>query len=184
MAADLRRAKKTFNIVSIALIDQLLGMFKEEPTLKYFKSEIQRYLTHPTDSHVPAANYFDTMNVETKVPPPEGETDALVVAELILKKDERLFGPECGVVVPALEVLNLKAKWPLLRPSEKLLVWGYLERLATHATQVVIGMQMLIPEMREALQKISQQMKDDPEEFARRTKSVLHAAAAAKKGSN
>lgn len=192
MASELRRAKKAFNVVSIALIDQLLAMFKGEPVLTFFRGEIEKFAADPKTAHVPAANYFGTMNVATKIKPavlPEGaDPEAeVVVGELVVCRDERLFGPDCGVVVPALEALGLKAKWPKLSAAEKEMVWGYLGRLATHAAQVVVGMQMSDPKMRAALEQLSQEGGLQPgataAEYAKaaeRARTVLKATASLK----
>jgi hypothetical protein len=188
MASELRRAKKAFNVVSIALIDQLLAMFKGEPVLSFFRGEIEKFAADPKTAHVPAANYFGTMNVATKIKPVVGEGSdpeaEVVVGELVVCRDDRLFGPDCGVVVPALEALGLKAKWPKLSPAEKEMVWGYLGRLATHAAQVVVGMQMSDPKMRAALEQLSKEGGLQPgataAEYAKaaeRAKTVLKATA-------
>ena len=166
MASELRRAKKAFNVVSVALIDQLLSIFKGEPVLTFFRGEIVKFSEDVKNAHVPAANYFGTMNVATKIKPEPAangkvpEDEEVVVGELVVCHDERLFGPECGVVVPALEALGLKAKWPKLNPSEKAMVWDYLARLATHAAQVVVGMQMADPRMRATLEAMSHECGD------------------------
>lgn len=153
MAAELRRAKKTFNVVSTALIDQLLAAFPNEPVLTFFRGEIDKLAADPKTAHVPAANFFATMNVATKIQATDSD-EMTVVGELVVRHDERLFGPECGVVVPALEALGLKAKWPKLSAKEREMVWGYLGRLATHAAQVVVGTQMSDPKMKAAIEEI------------------------------
>lgn len=187
MATELRRAKKAFNIVSIALIDQLLAIFKEEPVLMFFRGEVEKFAKDAKTSHVPAANYFGTMNIATKVKPAEGSEGEVVVGELVVCRDDRLFGPECGVVVPALEALGLKSKWPKLTAMEKEMVWGYLGRLATHAAQVVVGMQISDPRMREALEQLSKEgglhagaTAAEYAKAAERAKAVLKATASLK----
>ena len=140
---ELKRAKKTFNVISVALIDQLLKIFGEEPVLMFFRSEIEKFSKDRADDHVPAANFFGTMNVETKLARESDRmSDPIPVGELIIRKDERLFGPETGVVIPALEALGLCQKWPKLSPANKEMVWGYLIRMAQTSTQVVVGMRM------------------------------------------
>ena len=152
MTSEIRRAKKTFNVVSVALIDQLLVLFKEEPKLIFFKEEMQRLSADKKQDHLPAANFFQTMNIETKIEPSgdtkrAGDDGKIVVGELVIRKDDRLFGPEVGVTVAALEVLNLKEKWPKLTQANKDMVWDYLIRMAKSAAQVVFGMQMMDPKM-------------------------------------
>lgn len=178
MATELRRAKKAFNVVSIALIDQLLSIFKNEPVLEFFRGEVEKMAADPKTAHVPAANYFGTMNVATKIKavPAAGDPQVeVVVGEMVVCRDERLFGTECGVVVPALEALGLKAKWPRLSASEKDMVWGYLGRMATHAAQVVVGMQMSNPKLRAELMELSknEKMAADYAKATERVKSVL-----------
>jgi len=140
MTVEIRRAKKTFNIISAALIDQLLVLFPQEPKLIFFKEEIQRLGKDPKEAHVPAANFFETMNIETKLMSEDGP---IVVGELIVRKDERLFGNDTGVTIAALETLGIKDKWPKLSATNKEMVWDYLIRMSKACAQVVLGMQMI-----------------------------------------
>jgi hypothetical protein len=159
--AEIRRAKKTFNIISIALIDQMLTLFKEDATLQFLKSEIEKMAVDKKNDHVCAANYFKTMNIETKIPPSKDlgreEDDPVlgkvVVGELVIRMDDRLFGPDTGVAIPVIDQLGLKEKWPKLSEKNKQMVWDYLIRMAKAAAQVVIGTQMTNPEFMGTIQK-------------------------------
>ena len=162
MTSEIRRAKKTFNVIATTLIDQLLTLFEGEQTLIFFRSELDRLAKDKKQDHVPAANFFNTMNIETKIPPSQDAAsagvrilgDKVVVGELIIRKDDRLFGPDAGVTIPALEALGLKGKWPELTPANRELVWDYLIRMAKCAAQVVLGMQMMDPQMQKVMQDL------------------------------
>ena len=155
MTAEVRRAKKTFNIVATSLIDSLIAIFGQETKLVFLKEEMERMSKDPKDMHVPAANFFKTMNIVTAI---RSETDpdrVIVVGELIARTDERLFTPETKVSIPALEQLDIPAKWPKLNAKNKVKMWELLVRLAALSSQVVIGTQLLDhPEMLEAIKKL------------------------------
>ena len=157
MASDVRRAKKTFNVISKALIDQLLTLYAGDKTLIFLKDEIERCGADRKQDHVPAGNFFNTMNIKTKIIPDQermvGE-EAVVVGELVIRKDPRLFTPETGVTIPILEAMGLCEKWPKLSEVNKEMVWGYLVRMAKAAAQVVMGMQILDPKIAEALRQV------------------------------
>lgn len=107
---ELRLAKKTFNVISGALIDQLLSLFKDNGTLKFIKEELDRFAKDPKNSHVPAVKYFKTMNMATKVKPTTvgrgTDESAIVVGELIIRKDPVIFTDAVGVTIPELEALG------------------------------------------------------------------------------
>jgi hypothetical protein len=91
MSNEIRRAKKTFNVIAAALIDQLLTLFKGEQKLIFFKSEIENFAKNKKQDHVPAANYYNAMNIETEIPPsadvgerPNG--GKIVVGELVITR--------------------------------------------------------------------------------------------------
>ena len=157
MASEIRRAKKTFNVISVALIDQLTTLFPGEQTLIFFKSEMDRLSKDRKQDHVAAVNFFNTMNIETKIPPLAADRilgDKVVVGELVIRKDDRVFGPDTGVVIPALEALGLKDKWPRLSATNRNMVWDYLIRMAKCAAQVVLGMQMMDPKMQQVVKEL------------------------------
>lgn len=162
MASEIRRSKKTFNVVAKALIEQLLTLFEGEQTLIFFMSELDRFASDKKQDHVPSANFFTTMNIETKIPPSQesGESsgrvlgDKIVVGELVIRKDDRLFGPDTGVSIPALEALGLKEKWPRLSATNREMVWDYLIRMAKCSAQVVLGMQMMDPKMQQVMKEL------------------------------
>lgn len=107
-ARDLKMAKKTFNTVCGVLITQLLTLFKDNGTLKFIKDELDRFAKDPKNSHVPAVKYFKTMNLATKVKPsePGREAGAIVVGELVVRKDPIIFTDAVGVTIPELEALG------------------------------------------------------------------------------
>lgn len=105
---DLRLAKKTFNVISGALIDQLLNLFKDNGTLKFIKEELVRFSKDPKNCHVPAVKYFQTMNIPTKIKPvADDEQRSVVVGELIIRKDPVIFTDDVGVKIPELEALGM-----------------------------------------------------------------------------
>ena len=158
--AEIRRAKKTFNVIAVSLIDQILAMFPGEQTLIFFKSEMERLSKDKKKDHVPAANFFSTMNTETNIPPDTSckrDTimgEKVVVGELVIRKDERLFGSETGVSIPAIDALGLKDKWPKLSAANHDMVWDYLIRMAKCSAQVVLGMQMMDPKLQQVMRDV------------------------------
>lgn len=143
---ELRLAKKTFNVISCALIEQLLGLFKDNGTLKFIKEELTRFSKDPKNNHVPAIKYFKTMNMVTKIKPKVDRVDSdlntIVVGELVVRKDPVIFTDAVGIVIPELEALGMSDKWPRLSSANQEMVWDYLIRMAKTSAQVVIGMQM------------------------------------------
>lgn len=153
MAAEVRRAKKTFNIVAIKLIENITSIFGPSPKLDFFKAEIERMQKDPKEAHVAAANFFKTMNTPTAIKSSIDGGHVVVVGELIVRNDERLFIPaEIKTSIAALEELGIPEKWPKLNATNKVKMWDFLTRLATLSSQVVMGTQMLAhPELLEVL---------------------------------
>lgn len=143
-AKDLKLAKKTFNVITSALMDQLLVLFTNDATLKVLKVELAKFAADLGSNHVPAVKYFTTMNLATKIKSKiDDKDDAIVVGELIVRKDPVIFTKDVGVVIPELEALGMQDKWPKLNTANQEMVWDYLIRMAKTSAQVVIGMQMV-----------------------------------------
>jgi hypothetical protein len=158
---DLRVAKKTFNVITNALIDQLLCLFADNGTLRFLKEELQRFASDPRSNHVPAVKYFKTMNLATKVEPkavrgPLPEESTIVVGELIIRNDPVIFTDAVGVKIPELEALGMQEKWPLLSKTNQDIVWDYLVRMAKTSAQVVIGMQMVDGTLPNVVQQLTE----------------------------
>ena len=138
MDKHLRLVKKTFNVISVAMINQLLTIFKNDPSLKLFKEQIQEFAETKED-FTPALHYFQTMNIETLL---EGKYGKMAVGEMVLNKDARLFTGEVGVRVPALDALQLSQKWPKLSEKNQDYMWDYLIRMANHSVEIAMLMRL------------------------------------------
>ena len=181
-AKDLRLAKKTFNVITVALIDQLLALFKDDGTLKFIKNEIEQTSKDPKNNHVGAVRFFRAMNLATAVKSTieRGDDEKIVVGELVLRQDPVIFTDEVGVVIPDLEALNMKDKWPKLSETNKVLVWDYLSRMAKTSAQVVIGMQATSGQLTEIIQTLAEKgitakpgmTEEQLSQFAEQVKSV------------
>ena len=199
IAKELRLAKKTFNVITCALIEQLLCLFKDNGTLRFLKDELERFAKDPKNNHVPAVKYFKTMNLATTVAPKvDRDAGSIVVGELVIRKDPVIFTDAVGVVIPELEALGIilwgplpfshtlkplpgmKEKWPRLNKTNQEMVWDYLIRMAKTSAQVVIGMQMTdgrLPAVMEDLAKkgVAAHPGMTEEQFARFAEEVRNA---------
>ena len=152
-ASDIRRSKKTFNVLCKTLIEQLLALYPDQPTLRLVLSELARVSSNKKEDHVGCVRYFKTMNQPTKIADPKSG-EPVLVGELIMEKDPRLFAEDCGVKVPELDALDMRGKWPSLTAINKEMVWDYLRRMAECSAKVVVGMSV-------TKQKIEEAMKDE-----------------------
>ncbi len=157
---EVRLAKRTFNAISIALVDQLLRLFEDNGTLKFIKGELQLFAKDPKRNHVPAVRYFKTMNLPTALKRDHdagvGDDSVIVVGELVVRKDPVLFTDAVGVKISELENLGMIEKWPMLSKTNQEMVWDYLLRMAKTSAQVVIGTQMLSGQLAPILEKLSE----------------------------
>ena len=109
-----------------------------------------------------------------------GDDEKIVVGELVLRQDPVIFTDEVGVVIPELEALNMKDKWPKLSETNKVLVWDYLSRMAKTSAQVVIGMQATSGQLTEIIQTLAEKgitakpgmTEEQLSQFAEQVKSV------------
>lgn len=133
---QLRLYKKTFNVLSCALITQLQRLFTDGgPVLNFLKGEIETYSKSKLEDHVPGAKFFATMNTQTTI---ERGTEFVSVGELVLTKDERLFNGQCGVEIPELQALGIVRNWPTISTENRNIIWDYLIRMAKTSARIVI----------------------------------------------
>ena len=124
-----------FNSTARCLMRQIGVIFPHETNLEFIQRELTNYSskTNAATRHVPAVKFFESMRIGTGI---EKDGVELVLGDMILNQDERLFSDECTADIPALSAINLRAKWKVLSVENKKTIWEYLERMATLAAKV------------------------------------------------
>lgn len=136
---DLRRSKKTFNVVMTTLINSLMKLYPADTTLTFLNDEMKRVSSDSTKDHIPAVKFFTTSNLKTKLVI-DGENP--LIGDLMLNENEELFSKNVGVSIPPLDALGISEKWPTMQQADKTNVWKILERLIRLSAQVMVGMKI------------------------------------------
>lgn len=135
-----RLLRKTFNSVAGAFFREMGKVFANDAKMTFLSEELHRLSKTKDKDHVPAMQFFKAMNTSTGLISVTDIGAIAVVGELVLTHDERLFAPECNVVIPQLDAIDFKTKWAQLSQENRQFVWGYLERMAQLSAKVAASM--------------------------------------------
>lgn len=130
-------AKKTFNTVACGLFREIGKLFPGDVKLRFLSEELEKFSKDKADAHVPAIKFFKSLSAPSGVPSLAATSagDIAPVGELIINSDERLF-TDPNATIPDLDAIDFKGKWAKLSSDNKVLVWGYLNRMAASSAKV------------------------------------------------
>ena len=128
-------AKKSFNAVAKGLFRELGKLFPGDVAITFLSEELDKFSKNKADAHVPAIKFFKSLGQPSGVQSLAADGEIAPVGELIINKDERLFTEE-SATVSGLDAINFKVKWAQLSAENKVLVWGYLDRMASCSAKV------------------------------------------------
>jgi len=128
-------AHKLFNSNAKALMRQIDIIFPHETNLVFIQKELAQYCSKDCKApHVPAMKFYKSMSIPTGIAGPNGAI--LVLGDMILNHDTRMFDDNCNMKIPELEAIDLKAKWKLLSDENREVIWQYLEKMAKLSAKV------------------------------------------------
>ncbi|MDR3542365.1 MAG: hypothetical protein P4L69_15600 [Desulfosporosinus sp.] len=126
---------KIFNSNARAFMRQLDIIFPHETNLVFIKKELEQYSAKECKKpDVPALRFYKSMSIKTGIKGPNGVE--LLLGDMILNHDERLFAEDSTVTIPELSAIDLKAKWKVLDDENRETIWAYLEKMAKVSCKV------------------------------------------------
>lgn len=136
--ATARKNIKMFNTLTTTLLEQMLKIFPADGKLVFMKQELVKNKKDPQTSDVPCKKFVELMCTDSGLTNEAGLP--IVVGELIVNRDSRIFSPE--VNVPALDFMGIKDKWSHLNEQNKKMVWGYMEHMSKSSAKACVGYAM------------------------------------------
>jgi hypothetical protein len=166
-------AKKSFNLISSTLLEQLNEIFPGDIALITTRAALGVLIADTNTNHLPALKYFNTMNKKTNM---KNAAGIVTVGELICRKDDVLFKKDIGVEIPELDAMKLKDKWAKLSEKEREIVWEYLIKMAKFSALTVLGsgeILNIVGEVLEGKRVVPGMSENDFVELAKHIKSQL-----------